>query len=29
MKPENGEENAARGMKLAEDWLDVPQVSMP
>ena len=29
MKPENALENASHAMKLAEDWLGVPMVSIP
>lgn len=28
MDPKNAQENASQAMKLAEDWLDVPQVSL-
>ena len=28
MNPQNSLENASHAMKLAEDWLDVPQVCM-
>ena len=27
MDPKNAQQNASHAMKLAEDWLDVPQVS--
>lgn len=28
MDPKNAQQNASQAMKLAEDWLDVPQVSL-